>query len=233
MRTVGLVCLITALAAAGGCNSAWYQSMTMDLEGAWSFDEASGETVGNAAGPNGGTIKGGLARADGKKGKAVAFDGAGYVLIDSADYLNATQYTFAAWVKLKDTSDYQYIVWRGGPEFPEPEERRNLDIWVTMEGTLSGILDPEDGGMRITIDGTAKVADDQWHHVVCVNDGKTVTFYVDGKKDGEATLSGPLATNDWPMWIGARPGDVAATGLIDEVRFYARALTPEQVAEME
>jgi len=238
MRTsamIGAVCLMSLGAFLScGCSTALYEAGTMGLEGYWALDEAAGDRIENAVGPNDGRVQGGLQRVDGKRGKALAFDGSGYVLIDSADYLNAARYTFAAWVRLKNTGDFQYIVWRGGPEFPEPEERRHLDIWVTMEGTLSGILDYRDPSQgRFRLDGAATVADDRWHLVACVCDGKTVTFYVDGKKDVEGDLAGPLATSSWPVWSGARPGDVAATGVMDEVKFFARALTPEQVAGLE
>ena len=47
--------------------------------------------------------------------------------------------------------------------------------------------------------------------------------------DGQAEPSGKLPVNKEPMWIGARPGGVAATGIIDEVRFYDRALSEEQI----
>jgi hypothetical protein len=212
----------------GGCVGA--SCKAMGVKGCWTFDEGSGDAVKNVIGANNGKLMGGLGWTDGKRGKAVAFNGKGHVLIESAPYLNAPQYTFAAWVKLKDTSDYQYIVWRGGPEFPEVKECRNLDIWVTSEGTLSGILNDENGSGRLLISGGKKVADNQWHLVVCVNDGKAVRFYVDGQKDAEGALAGALAKNDFPLWIGARPGEVAATGVIDEVRFFDRALTAEEVA---
>ncbi len=229
-RMLVVACLASmGLLLASGCGAA--SSKDMGLKGCWTFDEGSGEQVKNAVGPNHGRTQDGLKWTDGKRGKAVAFDGKGYVLIDSAPYLDSTSYTFAAWVKLKDTGNYQYIVWRGGPTFPEAKECRNLDIWVTMEGTLNGILNyQKEGEPRLQLMGAKKVADDQWHLVVCVNDGKTVRFYVDGKKDAEGALAGPLARNDFPLWIGARPADVAATGIIDEVRFFDQALTERQVA---
>ena len=235
MRTTWMIgaagLLAMGVLLAGGCGPA--AGKALGLKGCWTFDEGGGDVVKNAAGPNHGRIQGGLKRTDGKSGKAVSFDGKGYVLIDSAPYLNSPQYTLAAWVRLKDTGNYQYIAWRGGPAFPEDKECRNLDIWVTMEGTLSGFLDyQKEGEARLRLEGGKKVADNQWHLVVCVNDGKTARFYVDGKKDAEGALTGPLARNDFPLWIGARPGDVAATGLIDEVRFFDRALTEQQVAEL-
>ena len=76
------------------------------------------------------------------------------------------------------------------------------------------------------------MADDQWHLVVCVNDGRTVRFYVDGKKDAEGALTGPLAQSDFPLWIGARPGNIAASGIIDEVKFFDWALTEQEVADL-
>jgi len=231
MRTmwrIGVACLVSmGLLLAGGCGKA------MAPKGCWAFDEGSGDGAKNAVGPNHGRIQGGLKWTDGERGKALAFDGKGYVLIASDPCLNSTQYTFAAWVKLKNTGDYQYIVWRGGPAYPEDKECRNLDIWVTMEGTLSGLLDYQKAGEpRLRLVGSTKVTDGQWHRVVCVNDGKTVRFYVDGKKDAEGALTGPLATSDFPLWIGARPGNVAATGIIDEVKFFDRALTEQQVSEL-
>ncbi|MCX5683055.1 MAG: LamG domain-containing protein [Planctomycetota bacterium] len=248
MRTtwmVGVLGLVSmAILAAGGCGEPASKAGGVhpggaaplaagDLKGCWTFDEGSGETVKNAAGLNNGKLMGGLGWTEGKRGKAVAFNGKGYVLVESAAYLNAPQYTFAAWVKLKDTSDYQYIVWRGGPEFPEPKESRSLDVWVTNAGTLSGILDYQKaGGDRAQISGSAKVADNQWHLVACVYSGKALRFYVDGKKDAEVELAGPLAKSEFPLWIGARPGEVAATGVIDEVRFFDRALTAEEVAAL-
>jgi len=229
--TLGLVCLMAIVPlVAGGCKEAVLKAK--GAKGYWAFD-GSGATVVNGIGTNHGQVQGDLARTEGKDGQAVAFDGKGYVRIDTAPYLSAPAYTFAAWVNLSNTGDYQYIVWRGGPDFPEMTQCRNLDIWVTMEGTLAGLLDyKNDAEPRLHLVGAATVADGKWHHVALVNDGKTATFYVDGKQDGQDTLAGPLADNDFPLWIGARPGDVAATGVIDEVIFFDRALTPDEVAAM-
>lgn len=234
MRTMGIIggaCVLAiGLLLAGGCGGA--TGKAAGLKGHWAFDEAAGDLVKNAAGPNDGRIQGGLKRADGKQGKAIAFDGKGYVLIAHAACLNAPQYTFVAWVKLKDTGEHHYIAWRGGPEFPEDKECRSIDLWLTTDGRLSGYFDIQAGGSRPQLEGAKKVADDLWHLVACVADGKKITFYVDGAKDGEVTLDGSLAKSEFPLWIGARPGDVAATGLIDEVRFFDRALAPAEIAEL-
>ena len=235
MRTMFQAALTAAFAAglflAGGCDMG---GPVGGPDGWWAFDEGTGQVVKNrGAGGNGGTIKDGLKWVDGKVGKALEFNGKGYVLIETASYLDAPQYTFTAWVKLKNTSDYQYIVWRGGTEFPEAKEIRNIDLWVTMGGMLSGILDYADAKQaRFRLEGAKNIADGKWHLVAMVKDAGSVTFYVDGKKDASEPVAGKLAANNLPLWIGARPGDVAATGIIDEVKFFKRALTAVEVAAL-
>ena len=198
------------------------------LKGCWSFDEGSGAVAKNAAGPSDGQVPAGLKWVDGKKGKALLFNGKDYVVIKSYPCLNAPQYTIAAWTKLKETGDYQYIAWKGGPAFPEEKNCRRFDLWVDTDGAVNGILHDKDGGEN-HFTGGAKIADDKWHHVALTYDGKTATLYVDGKKDAEEKPPA-LAACEHDLWIGARPEGVCATGIIDEVRFYARALTAAEVA---
>jgi hypothetical protein len=199
-----------------------------DLKGCWSFDEGSGAVAKNAAGPSDGQVPAGLKWVDGKKGKALLFNGKDYVVIKHAPCFNAPQYTIAAWTKLKDTGDYQYIAWKGGPAFPEEKNCRRLDLWLESDGSVSGIVHDKEGTENHLACG-AKVADDKWHHVAMTYDGKAVTIYVDGKKGAEEKPPA-LATCEHDLWIGARPEGVCATGLIDEVRFYTRALTAAEVA---
>jgi hypothetical protein len=49
---------------------------------------------------------------------------------------------------------------------------------------------------------------------------------------GGAAPSAPLAKSENDLWIGGRPGDVVASGVIDEVRYYDRALTAAEVAAL-
>ena len=84
--------------------------------------------------------------------------------------------------------------------------------------------------MPLHIQGSTDIADDAWHHVALTYDGKVIALYVDGKKEHELTPQSPLAKNDHDLWIGGRPEGVAATGIIDEVRFYTRALSAEEEA---
>jgi len=51
---------------------------------------------------------------------------------------------------------------------------------------------------------------------------------VDGKADGELAAGKLIVNGEDPMWIGARPGDVAATGIFDEVGFFTKALSEDE-----
>jgi hypothetical protein len=220
---------VPILAAAGCASTGPSQGGDPALKGHWAFDEGDGDAAANAAGANPGKVPAGLKWVDGRKGKALLFNGKDYVVVKNYAALNSPQYTFAAWTKLKKTDDHHYIAWKGGPEFPEAKNARRYDLWTDTDGTVNGIVhDEKEGEERFS--GGPSVADDRWHHVALTYDGKEITLYIDGKKEGGAAPSAPLARSENDLWIGARPGDVAATGIIDEVRYYDRALTAAEVA---
>ena len=152
-----------------------------------------------------------------------------YVHIPHDDVFNADPYTFVAWVKLKPAA-WHYIVWRNGDVWPEPKEVRHLDIWVHEDGFPVFMWNAEKE--KGQIDGKAIVTDDQWHHIAKVYDGKSIKMFVDGKLDNEKPSGGTLDTNESPIWIGAYPGGIAATGLLDEVGFFTTALSENELNDV-
>lgn len=202
------------------------------LVSAWLFEENGGNVVKDIVSGHDGEVKGTLKWvADGKMGKALQFPGKGdsYVRIDHDDVFNADPYSFVAWVKLNAAS-WQYIVWRNGDKWPEPEELRHLDIWIHDADYPVFMWNAAQGKGRI--DGKTIIADGSWHHIAKIYDGKKVQMYIDGKLDGEKPSNGKLIQNVSPIWIGARPGNVAATGLFDEVGFFKEALTEKELNDV-
>jgi hypothetical protein len=212
------------------------QSAGMDLAGAWLFDEGSGGETKDSVGGNDGEIQGDLKWVDGKFGKGLEFPGRGdsYVSIPHEDVLDSDPYTITAWTKLKNTGNYQYIAWQNGLVWPEPHAKRHTDIWVMNQpGNVVIMWSFEGGADYGRIDGKTIVADDTWHHVAKSSDGDMMRLFIDGKLDGEAPVGGKLIVNgEDPLWIGARPGDVAATGIFDEVGFFTKALSEDELAEV-
>ena len=205
----------------------------LGLAGAWLFDEGSGKAVKDVVGTNHGEIVGSLKWVDGIKGKGLEFAGAGdsYVSIPHKAYMDADPFTFTAWIKLQEAS-WQYIVWKNGLVWPEPHAKRHLDIWV-HDADYPVLMWHLEGGGDGRLDGKAIIADGKWHHIAKASYSKTMRLFIDGKLDGEAVLGGKIAINgEDPMWIGARPGNVAATGVFDEIGFFTKALNEAELKEV-
>ena len=204
----------------------------LGLVSAWLFEERDGDVVKDVVSGNDGEIKGKLSWFSyGKFGRSLKFSGNkdSYVHIPHDDVFNADPYTFVAWVKLKPAA-WHYIVWRNGDVWPEPKEVRHLDIWVHEDGFPVFMWNA--GKEKGQIDGKAIVTDDQWHHIAKVYDGKSIKMFVDGKLDNEKPSGGTLDTNESPIWIGAYPGGIAATGLLDEVGFFTTALSENELNDV-
>lgn len=204
----------------------------LGLASAWLFEENGGKVAKDIVSGHDGDIKGSVEWTDnGKFGGALDFPGKGdsYIRIDHDAVFNSDPYTFVAWVKLNAAS-WQYVVWRNGDVWPELNNVRHLDIWIHQDDFP--VFMWHVNGQVGRIDGKTIVADGEWHHIAKVYDGKKVQMFIDGKLDGDAASGGKLDTSDSPIWIGARPGDVAATGLFDEVGFFTKALTEAQVNDV-
>jgi hypothetical protein len=201
----------------------------LGLASAWLFEDGGGKVVKDIVSGHDGDIKGSLDWVkDGKFGGALKFPGKGdsYVRVDHDDVFNSDPYSFVAWVKLENAS-WQYVVWRNGDVWPEPENVRHLDIWIHTDDYPVFMWHVKGNVGRI--DGKTIIADGKWHHIAKIYDGKNVQMFVDGKLDGEKPSGGTLDTSKSPIWIGARPGNVAATGLFDEVGFFTEALSEDEL----
>ena len=228
-RTAGYA---VAMALIAGAVVASASAQEFGVAGAWLFDEGAGESAVDAFGGADGELKGAAEWSDdGRFGAAVSLPGEGdaYVNIPHDDVFDADPFTFTAWVRLEPLS-WQYIVWRDGEVWPEPRNARHLDIWVHENDNAVAMWHTDDGGEG-RIDSVTPIADGEWHHIAKMSDGESMFLYMDGQLEGEAPLGGDLVVNGADnMWIGARPGNVAATGLFDEVGWFTQALTEEELA---
>ena len=227
MKTTILCLIILIVGAVFSVHAA-----KLGLASAWLFEENGGKVAKDIVGGHDGEFKGSVDWTDdGKFGSALEFPGRGdsYIRVPHDDLFNADPYTFVVWVKLEAKS-WQYVVWRNGEKWPEPDLVRHLDIWIHDADYPVFMWHVK--GVETRMPGKTIVADSQWHHIAKVYDGSKVQMFVDGKLEVEMASGGKLDTSKSPMWIGARPGDVAATGLFDEVGFFTKALTEAQVNDV-
>jgi hypothetical protein len=77
----------------------------------------------------------------------------------------------------------------------------------------------------------APLATGRWVHLAGTFDGKTMRIYVDGKEQGAMARPGPVKPNAFHLVLGnyevGHPSHF--TGLLDDVRLYNRALTPDEI----
>jgi hypothetical protein len=73
----------------------------------------------------------------------------------------------------------------------------------------------------------------RWVHLAGTFDGQRMRIYVDGEEQGSMERPGPVNPNEFHLCLGNYDIKHASffTGLLDEVKLYDRALTPEEVRE--
>ena len=232
--------------------------VTDGLVSYWTFDKAYivNDTVKDVWGDNNGTIIGNPKVVPGKIGEALEFDGADdfvnlTTLGDFGRRIGTS--SFEAWIKTTNKKDWMTLINTHGVESPcwgielNGFNRRNR--FEIMEGTLHYSLS---FGGPIGCVGSGSVwgmgiFDGEWHHIVYTNDyiinegggsGKII-IYIDGVSDpiSNGGFRGNRAFSPFtaPVHLGARkfPGKSHGhfTGMIDEVRFYDRPLTADEVIQ--
>ena len=169
---------------------------------------------------------------DGVAGRALVLDGATGVALPE-DLLTDATWSISLWLKPATLSAFTPALF-GGPECAA--DAATCDSWISV---LPGGFGPE--GDTMLWSGTAwydalsgiRIPTGQWSNFVAVNDGGSISVYI----DGELRFSGTgfpdvfSGTGDTRFWIGVNHWDPAYVGSIDELRFYDEAMTAADVAE--
>jgi len=193
----------------------------------FSLNEGAGTTISDNAGVYSGTFQYNVSWVnEGIDGSALAFTDSGYVDTDFAGVLGNNQLSVMAWIKTDTTNNS--ILWWGKEELKSKME---------LKIDNSGVFRAQIFGNRVL--GTTNVADDQWHHVVCVVDAEAQKdlnyskLYVDGKLDNvPAANNGNYhnIVNEANLQIGGLiPDHLWYHGLIDQIAVYGGSLTAAEV----
>src|SRR3989344_3981735 len=211
----------------------------LGLVGYWSMNEGTGTVAGDGSGNgNRGTLTGGPTWVDGKRGKAINFDGVDdYVNAGTAGNFERTNsFTVSLWIKRN----------------PNPTVTEAVVAKEVGSGTFQGwglliLGGAANDPYRINIANTSgtnnllveypRTNDSGWHHVVFTYNGTSaasgVFLYEDGISKTQTIIADTLsasiltATN---FQIGARDGAASLfSGSIDEVRVYNRALSATEI----
>ena len=240
-------------------NTAPASIVTDGLVNYWPFDKGYiiKKTAKDVWGDNNGAIRGNPEVVPGKIGEALKFDGANdfvnlTTLRDFGRWIGTS--SFEAWIKTTNKTDWMTLINTHGDECPNwGIELNGVNIrnkFEIMEGALHSYFNFRGPGECGRDGGTDSVDifDGEWHHIVYTIDymineggggsGKRV-IYIDGVSEpvGNHGFTGNKAFSPFTasVHLGARkfPGKAHGhfTGMIDEVRFYDRPLTTDEVIQ--
>jgi hypothetical protein len=193
----------------------------------WKLDDRQGTVAKDSSGNgNDGAIEGSAQWTKGKRAGALYLSGKkSQVEIANETPFDITErITVTAWIKSPPfTREHQAIVTKGDDAWRLQRDAKTRSIsWCCTGLSHSKIGE---------VDGNAVVDDGKWHHVAGVYDGTTSSLYVDGRLDASQQTSGSIRTTDHRVRIGSnvQKGGRRFVGIVDDVRVYSRALSPEEI----
>jgi hypothetical protein len=189
------------------------------LVGYWSLDDGTSTQATDFSGNgNTGTLTNGPTWVQGKRGKAVSFDGTDDYLdlgTPSASAFGTGDFTLSLWAK---TSTSNFLTLMGS---------FNNGPWYLSvgDGSAPGVLQFYDGNY---IKSTITWNDGAWHLLTVKRSSGNLYLYIDG-----VSAASPVASSvnyaAAATRIGAIPNGYYFNGSIDEVRIYNRALSAEEI----
>lgn len=199
----------------------------------WTLDETDGIVAHDAVGGHDGPV---FAATDwrpteGIHGGALALDESYVEIPWDASPQIATGFTVALWVRLA-ANRYMYdryvasYFWDG------------VDHGVLLmdsESTAAGLRCAVHASQWSAVSYPSGVDVDRWTHVACSYDGSFLRAYIGGVAVAGAPVTGVVTASEvLPVLIGGSKGATLyqnqANGLFDDVRVYARALAPSELA---
>lgn len=219
---------------------AFAATVTNDYTNYWSFDDATGRSVGDTAGGQNGALTGsstGFGWASGKVGTALALDGiAGEAVALPNGFLKGGQGSLSVWLKFDTLSDGN-IIFSGKST---SDNNVYVALFIDREGRpMFQFRDSASGNDR-KAQGTKLLNKNEWYNLVLTANGQNYHMYVNGE---EVTVAGenigrwfPEITNHTLMYrIGAgdaTPMSGVFKGILDEVKIYNRALSVEDMTAL-
>ncbi len=168
----------------------------------------------------------------GAVGSALRFDGL-------ADYLEVPysrglgiggDITIAAWVRREAFGEYGGILAKTSGALDQwdyvfyfPAGSDTLRFW-------------SDGQHPLEVASTGSVTSGTWHHVAITRSGDTVSFFINGRESGSATVTGRMPDRQFPVRIGTDGPYYNAgsmyRGQLDDVRLYSTALSEAAIRQL-
>jgi len=109
-------------------------------------------------------------------------------------------------------------------------------IYYLLDSRKIACVNTEDSLRQIGIPSSEVFSRNRWHHLVITYDDHWLCFYIDGKPEGKVVkgyTSKFLETDSVIIGVSAnKKNSRYFNGSIDEIEFYDRVITPEEVLEL-
>lgn len=205
----------------------------------WSFDYNDGSIAYDESENNNDGFITGATWTAGISGNALDFDGVNdYVEVSTSSSLNfgSGDFSISAWVRTDNSKiDDLQIVEKMDRESQAPFTGYYLRIshLSSYENKAEPCL--SDGTNEVEIFGNEFVSDNEWHFIVATFDrDDKLTLYVDSEFETSEDIDivGNIDVAS-PLYIGQQDNnDNRFIGQIDEIRFYNRVITIEEIDEL-
>ncbi len=204
------------------------------LVGRWSFEEGSGDVVlDSSSGALNGTVAGASWTNETPDGSnsALDFDGIDDQIDMGTFDLGGSAFTIALWMKADDFDqmDGRFVSKASGVQDEDHHWmlstiQQGADFRLRFRLKTSGVT-------TTLIADSGALATGEWIHVAAVYDGAEMRLYKSGVLVGTVAKTGTVDTDPLvPVSFGDQPGgNRPFDGVLDEVRLYGRALTPEEL----
>ncbi|MCX7922997.1 MAG: stalk domain-containing protein [Clostridia bacterium] len=179
---------------------------------------------------NDGTALGGqngLTFANAIAGKGIKLDGSSYVEVKDSDSLDLDKFTFAAWL-YKDGDDRNFpVLSKLGSSLDS--DSSSYDLFDYDSHPAIKLFD--EYGNNSTFYSEYDVDIEGWYFITATYDGKSLKIYHNGDLKDNKSFAAPLYYSSGSLLIGSSiEGETAFfKGMMDELRIYNYALTPEEV----
>ncbi|MFH1439319.1 MAG: LamG domain-containing protein [Candidatus Woesearchaeota archaeon] len=153
------------------------------------------------------------------------FDGNGSYEFDSIDgYIKlpntaslhpANEFTISTWVKYKDEGGYVFMI-------------DGISVGLSITSDLAK-LDVKANGYE-ELYSVGVLSENQWYHIAATYDGARQKIYINGLLNSSSDQNGSITYTDNGVSIGYYYGSATYfNGSIDDVVFYNKSLSPEQI----
>jgi len=192
----------------------------------WPFDEGKGKVARDASGHSCDATLHNVQWVRARGGYAVRLPSrAAFVEASARATERFVPRTIEAWIKPDRVGVKQAIVaqWRVSGN------QRSFMLSL-RDGRLVFRLSPDGAYSRVaSVTSKRRIEAGRWHHVAATWDGEVMRVYIDGRIDPATARIARVFESSAGILLGRYETGYFYTGLLDDVRIYARALSPDEI----